>query len=356
MPQMDPLSALRKATGISGGGSLPDLDEQEFDPQAWLHQGLDDIHSPAAPKAPPLDLPGQLKTPGVPSPSVIQAAEDASVDPSAHWTTPTEQSGWGATRSVANTDSVLNGLRGALPVEATKAPLQMRNQAAVEALAHKLGLGPSATNGSVSQADLEAADAQVSKFPEEMERLKASAPLDVARTQGQNQLAAERMRLQGQKDADQLEFQQLQQFLAAKKLDPGTTLSTHNGFTVRTAAPNQMLPTGEAGRDQAEIQAIDKMLMNMPADDSFMGRMGGAQDAFSGTSNADRRDALMKRKSELMNRISPTGLAPTAPPDIPGTLPAASRAPVNGRMPPPSPTPGYHYVPKPGGGWTHALN
>lgn len=299
------------------------------------------LKNPVAPAAPSMAMPTQLRVPGLPKADDVSPLNDWRAD--AHWTTDTERADQHYKQTIANTPSALAGLKAASPYGG---PLpayhpQMRNQATVEALRAKLGIGQGGPD--FSQADLESADRQVSAFPEMIEELKARSPLSVAQEGSRGRLAEVGATFKGQQQLQDTNNEQLQQLLSGGNVEPGMSISTHNGVNFRTAPPSQMLPAGEAGKAQAELQLLYKQLNAIPDDNSPAGRIGGLGDLMSGHSAAQRREQLRSRISQLESQLhiaSGTGNATVQG----ATAPPSAQAPT-------APA-GFKYVPKPGGGWT----
>ncbi len=274
MPQ--PVDILRKYSIPS-----PTLDDQLF--------GVGDVNLPTSPVSPQRDLPAQLRVPGIPSDSAIRDIEANTINPSAHWTTPAEESGWGQTSRMAGTDSVLEGLRSAQPQPAPPPPLPMRNQAMVEMYAKKMGLGPEATSGAISERDLQQAEQEFSRHQDEIERLHAMAPMETERLRGANALATEAARIKGQQSLENTGFEQLQQLMSGGKIDPGTMVSTPKGFSFRTANPNQMLPMGVGGSAQKELIRLRNLRDNLPMPGSLGAAGRDLGKLFNGVSLAQQR-------------------------------------------------------------------
>ena len=170
-----------------------------------------DVQPPQAPPSPAMRMPQQFKPPPLPpegyenlafmgyeNPTPQKPASEGPVEPSVG---PISMM---PPPDLKERDTVLQGLKAALPAPPTPHPA-MRNQAAVEALVHKLGLGASAANGSISQSDLESADVQMNQFADEMERLKTTSPRDVARINAESAGAISRGEIGGREHVANIE-------------------------------------------------------------------------------------------------------------------------------------------------------
>ena len=270
----------------------------------------------------------QLKALGIP-PDISDVESNLTFNPAAHLTLPAESAALQQTRQASNFGPAMAGLRtnqgGQLPPQRPDENQSFmgqhltgpsRNQAMVDRMRADLGMSPEAAgDASISQSQLEAEHGPHEAFAHMIEQMKASAPATAAGVTARGQLAVKEAELSGARERELQGYQHIQDFLNSGMAYPGTTLSTPGGFTIRTAAPSQMLPPGVGGAAQKELDDARKALASLPTG-GISGQFEEAKGLLSGKSLAQHRAELQQKINDLERQlgVSPsTGATPPAP-------------------------------------------
>ena len=238
MPQYsNPLEALRKAQSIGADPRTRSSWEQQ---QYGLREPMPPL--PPLPPSPRLRMPAPFEVPGLPPNDIPQGDDmEGITNAAAHWTSPEERSALGAARKTANYGPAFEGLRaaqGSQPGMSSMGPIEAprRNQAAVEFYAKNLGLGPDATSGSISQADLQSVYEQEQQRRDMMEMAKILGPERQQRIQSGGELEKQREANRGQQQLQDTSPQGEYYRNLGKFLSPGAQTSPE-GRRVTHAGP-----------------------------------------------------------------------------------------------------------------------